>query len=298
MGATGTAVAKCLFLGGDVPVTGGVKDNLAILYVTPPVSLDPQRQCGEGRKKQKGLHAEHLSINELVLRSPAQEGSDVFSYLGGGGRGSVLVVDHAVKDVLGHSNGTPGKIGVVVEALANFNASRGITVAGDKGKHVVGAAVAGFGDERQIWWESTCVGRACRLLVWVWLGKGVGWLSRTHEHLAVVVGTILVFVLGSKHFHFILGEGNIDQVAPVDVFKGMAGSTNLLEHLEATANAGVVKSAKERAVGEIVVGRMKPIGLHIGVGCVLVQVVEANARSDSCGNRSFEQRIGCSRLQS
>lgn len=79
--------------------------------------------------------------------------------------------------------------------LWELDARRGVAVAGQESKDVVGASVTSLGNERQVRGQTTVVTSTSRLLIGVRSGKVVGKLSWALEHLALVVGSVLVLDL-------------------------------------------------------------------------------------------------------
>ena len=110
----------------------------------------------------------------LWLSGPVEEGGDILGHLAGSGGGAILVVDHPIKQLLGHSNGGTWEVRVVVKTWADLNSCRGFAVAGEQGEDVVWASVAGLDDQAEIRGEGSVVGSASSIVVCVGWQEVVG----------------------------------------------------------------------------------------------------------------------------
>jgi hypothetical protein len=82
----------------------GAVHDLAGLERGPLVALDPDGDGEQTGQEGNGLDTHLLALVHLGLGGPVQELDDILSHLGGGGGGTVLVLDNTVEQDTGHSN--------------------------------------------------------------------------------------------------------------------------------------------------------------------------------------------------
>ena len=111
--------------------------DLAGLETSPLVPLEVDGKTGQEGENGQGLHTHLLTLVHLRLSSPAEEDGDILGHLGGGGGGAVLVLDQAIVQDTGHTNGSTGEVRVEVKTLTDLNTSWGILVTGQEGEDVV-----------------------------------------------------------------------------------------------------------------------------------------------------------------
>lgn len=111
--------------------------NLPALDGGPLELLDPNGETGQGGQNDDGLEPHLLSLVELGLRGPGEEGSDVLGHLGRGRLRSVGVLDEAVVEHAAHADRASREVRVVVETLTDLDTCRRVYVAGDEGVDVV-----------------------------------------------------------------------------------------------------------------------------------------------------------------
>ena len=92
-------------------------------------------------------------------------------------------------------------------------------------------------DQTQVRGKSTTVASTSSLLVGVGSGHVVGELARAHEHLALVVGPILVLDLLGHRLRLVYGVGDTDEIAPGNAVKGVACRADLAVDLVASPDA-------------------------------------------------------------
>jgi len=231
----------------------GVVQDLAGLDTGPLVPLEVNGETSQKGQKSQGLHTHLLALIHLGLGSPGQENGDILSHLGGGGGGTILVLDQTIVKDTGHTNGSTGEVGVEVQSLTDLNTSWGILVTGQEREDIVGTSVTSLDHQGQIWGVSSGVSGTSLLLVSVGAGHVVGGLSRAVKVVTDIVGSISVLVLLSFGLDLGLGVGDTDQVAPGNTVERVASSANLLVDLVTTANAkidGIVET--QSATVEIV----------------------------------------------
>lgn len=82
----------------------GAVHDLAGLERGPLVALDPDGDGEKTGQEGNGLDTHLLALVHLGLGGPVQELDDILGHLGGGGGGTVLVLDNTVEQDTGHSN--------------------------------------------------------------------------------------------------------------------------------------------------------------------------------------------------
>lgn len=133
----------------------GKLTNLPVLDRRPLEALGVQAEGEEGGEQDDGLDADLLALVVLGLGGPVEEGDNVLGHLGRR-RGSawltsvseaegaskqevrtVIVLDKAVKQHTGHTDGTTREEGVVVHPLTDLDTGRGVDVAREQRENVV-----------------------------------------------------------------------------------------------------------------------------------------------------------------
>ena len=129
--------------------------NLPRFDERPFETLDVQGDGCEGREQDDGLQARLLALVVLGLGGPVEEGDNVLGHLGRR-RGSawltsvseaegaakqegrtIIVLDEAVEQHTGHTDGTTREEGVVVHPLTDLDTGRGVDVPREQRENVV-----------------------------------------------------------------------------------------------------------------------------------------------------------------
>lgn len=134
---------------------------------------------------------DHL-LPSVVFRlgTPWQESDHVLSQLRSSCRSAIWVLGGLIEQRLSHTDGTTREDRIKVLSLAKSKASWCILVARQKGKYVVLISVTSQDDVAQVRWVSTVIGKSSSLFVWIRRRERVRQLSRTHEHLAFIIGPV------------------------------------------------------------------------------------------------------------
>lgn len=82
----------------------GAVHDLAGLERGPLVALDPDGDGEETGQEGNGLDTHLLALVHLGLGGPVEELDDILGHLGGGGGGTVLVLDNTVEQDTAHGN--------------------------------------------------------------------------------------------------------------------------------------------------------------------------------------------------
>ncbi|KAH3677164.1 hypothetical protein WICPIJ_009033 [Wickerhamomyces pijperi] len=123
------------------------ESDLSGLDTGPLELLNVDRDQVKRGKNNDGLQTQLLSFIVVWFGGPVQEGGDVLGHLGGGGWGTIFVLNQVVKQDSTHGNGTTWEVWVVVGAWWQDNTSwRLVWVTGQKGKDVVTGTVSGLDD--------------------------------------------------------------------------------------------------------------------------------------------------------
>lgn len=237
-----------------------VECDLSVLDGLPLELLDPHSQQVQRRGHDERLQTPLLSVVVLGLRGPVQKCGHILGHLRGGGRSAVLIFHQVVKQHSAHGNGATGEVWVVVGSCRQRNTGWWLVwVPGQKRKNVVGAAVSGLDDQRQVRRQRTLVGSPGSLLVRVWSWNIVSQLSWSFSGVSLVIGLVVVLQLFAEG----LGLGgrvrNTHQVSPGNSVQRMARSTNFLVNLVSSSDGGVVESGQHSIVGPAVCGRMQTV---------------------------------------
>lgn len=110
------------------------------------------------------------------------------------------------------------------------------------------STVSGLHNQAQVWGQCTSVAGTGSLFVGIRCRHVVRELSRTLEHLALVIRTIFVLDFFSQSLGFISGMGNTNKITPSDAVQGMTCSTNFTVDLVATADAVYILEVKEQGL--------------------------------------------------
>ena len=94
-------------------------------------------------------------------------------------------------------------------------------------------------DQTQVGRERTLVAGTRGLLVRVGSGHVVGKLTGALEHLALVIGAVLVLNLLGHGLGLVDGVGDTNQIAPGNTVQRVTGRANLAVHLVSSPNAGM-----------------------------------------------------------
>ena len=172
---------------------------------------------------------------------------------------TVVILDEAVEQNTSHRNGVAREVGVVVHALTNLEASRGIPVASEERKDVVlfqrrmlasklstagkhcttyRTTVTSLHDQTQVRRKSTLVARTRGFFIRVGRGEIVGELARASEHLTLVVRAVLILDLLGHSLHLVNGMGDTNKIAPSNAVQRMARSAHLAVNLVPSPDAG------------------------------------------------------------
>ena len=227
----------------------GVVQDAPVLDGTPLESLDVEGDSSESREDDDGLDTVLLSLVVLRLSGPAEESDNVLGHLRSGSRSTVIILDQTVKENTGHGDGTTGEEGVVVHALTDFNASRGVDVTSEKGKDIISTTVTGLDDQAKVGRKSTTIAGSGSLLVRVRSGEVVGKLSGALEHLALSVRSVGILDFLSHSADLVHGMGDTNKVAPGNAVKRVAGCADFAVNLVSSSDACVIKRVEEAFVG-------------------------------------------------
>lgn len=85
------------------PIGGAIHD-LPGLDGGPLVALDPDTDGEHTGQESDRLDTHLLAVVHLGLGGPVEELNNVLGHLGGGGRGTILVLDNTVEQDTAHSN--------------------------------------------------------------------------------------------------------------------------------------------------------------------------------------------------
>mmetsp|Transcript_30336 Transcript_30336/g.71526 ORF Transcript_30336/g.71526 Transcript_30336/m.71526 type:complete len:319 (-) Transcript_30336:174-1130(-) len=177
----------------------------------------------------------------LGLCGPAQKLRNVPGLLGYGGLRSVLVLDASIGERGRHRNGSPWKVGIVVETGHHFLSGRWITVSGQEGKDVIGTVVSCLDHETQIGRVRPTVRGATGLLVGIGRRNHVVRFSGALEHFSLVVGAVENVHVLRHLLYFLFRVGDPDQLAESNVVQRVARGADLTVYLVAPAKSRVVE---------------------------------------------------------
>lgn len=105
-------------------------------------------------------------------------------------------------------------------------------------------------DKAEVGGQSTRIAGAGSLLIGVRSGHIVGKLSRSLEHLSLVVGTIRVFDFFRHYPRFVRSVGDTDEVAPSDTIQRVTSGTDLTINLVSSSDAAHVQLSRRGDAAE------------------------------------------------
>mmetsp|Transcript_72271 Transcript_72271/g.169194 ORF Transcript_72271/g.169194 Transcript_72271/m.169194 type:complete len:310 (-) Transcript_72271:40-969(-) len=240
------------------PSHDGLREiNAAGLEPDPHAAVPETDDEGPDEAGGHRLEADQLALVVRWLGGPAEEVHHILGHLRLGARGAILVVDEAIGvQRAGHPDQASREVHVVVQAVADFDAGRRISVAQEQSKDVVQAFMLGRRVHTQVGriGATVCVARG--LLVRVGRREGVDQDAGSGEHLAFVVRAVDHVVAGSNLLHALLGKDEVHQVSEVKLLHRVACRANLTVDLVAATNAGDLVGMKDGLHPEWIARRM------------------------------------------
>lgn len=111
--------------------------DLPAFDVRPLVAFDIQRDSSKSREQDDGLDTSLLALVVFGLSRPVKESDNILGHLGCCSGSAVWVLDELVEEHTSHGDGVTREVSIVVHAVTDLEARRGVGVAGKEREDVI-----------------------------------------------------------------------------------------------------------------------------------------------------------------